>query len=40
MTALRARVRETSMPDLSDAQRVLETVFGYPSFRLHQGQFI
>ena len=28
------------MPDLADAQRVLETVFGYKQFRLHQAGII
>ena len=29
-----------TVPDMDDAHRVLETVFGYKSFRLHQAQII
>ncbi len=33
-------VPQTRVPDMDDAHRVLETVFGYKSFRLHQAQII
>jgi ATP-dependent DNA helicase RecQ len=40
MTALRALALEPPEPSLAEAQRVLETVFGYASFRSHQRDII
>ncbi len=40
MSALLARARDPASPDLAEAQRVLETVFGYKHFRLQQADII
>ena len=40
MTRTSARLTAPAAPDLADAQRVLESVFGYKSFRLHQARII